>query len=151
MAFAVFRPAALVHMAVCLVSIVAFYGILIFVAIRLRNRPTASAVAWIAIRIVAIAPFALAGLLIPGDEGFAAAMLGYFPDLPIWPLFSVVAWIREHLQMLFTGGGFGVLRGYWFRGVDYVATATSCLVYLAWYGGGGYLAARWARRRFARS
>jgi len=146
-AFAVFRPAALVHLGVFLAFCGAFYAALFAVAIRLREKPLLSAVAWIAIRLAAIVPFAVAAFVIRGDEAFVVAMMSFFPDAPIWPAFSVVSWIREHLQLLFRGSGYGAFRDYWFWGVHYLATAVNLLIYLAWYGGGGYLAACWARRQ----
>ena len=147
-AFAAFRPEVLLLAVVSLILLVGFYLILLRVAMLLRRRPMLCAIAWIAIRVAAIVPFVVAAFVIGGDQAFVVAMMGFFPDAPIWPAFSVVAWIREHLQMMFTGIDFEPFRSYWFWGVHYLATAVNGLIYLAWYGGGGYLAARWARRRF---
>lgn len=110
-------------------GLVAYYAMLVGIAMLLR-RPTATAISWIVIRLLTFVPFAIAGAVTKGDEGFVIAMWGFIPDAPIWPLFS----ITNHVANYLPGGRL-------------IQIATDLMIYLAWYAGGGYLAARWAQKR----
>ncbi|MBX9843474.1 MAG: hypothetical protein K2Z80_16870 [Xanthobacteraceae bacterium] len=109
-----------------------FHALLVWIAFSLR-RPVVCAVVWIMLRLAVFVSFVIAGALKGGDEGFMLFGWNYALDLPLLPLLERA---RAALSNV--------------CGANCVNVFT-VLVYVAWYGGGGYLAARWARRRFARS
>lgn len=84
-------------------------------------------------RLLAFVPFAIAGAARGGDEGFVIAMWGFFPDAPIQPLFAITNWIGKDSSLL------------------WIKNSCDALIYVMWYGGGGYLVGRWAHARFHRA
>jgi hypothetical protein len=126
------RPRSVIaYGAGCLLALVCFYALLVVVATWLRH-PTAAAGAWIAIRLVAFLPFWVAASLTPGTKGFTLFAFGFFPDAPFSPFLRAIEQLRQLVPVI----------------PQFLFTMVVCAIYIAWYGGGGYLVGLWAQRRF---
>jgi hypothetical protein len=138
--FAVMRPVVVAMLIASLIAVVFFYAILISIAIFLRE-PFACAITWIAVRLVAFVPFLVAAALVGGENAWVVAMWGFFPDVPMSPLFFITNQLTHYVHESFGAHGWGT-------GGESIGSISNLALYLIWYGGGGYLVGLWAQRRF---
>lgn len=122
-----------------------FYGLLFAVTLYLHH-PRKCAVAWLGLRLFFLLGFLVAGGIRGGDEGFMLMAWNFAADIPFLPILEstsrlltagidfTIAWLRQTFGFHPT-----VLR--------WVPPLFSLAVYGAFYGGGGYLAGRWAEKR----
>jgi hypothetical protein len=127
---------------------VPFYALLFQVALWLR-RPAASALAWILIRAAFQVPVAI-GSILRSERALSLLALSAFLDAPITPLLDGIHHLHGHIhnRHLWRHLNISDVYGVWHLAgtvLDWIDTASQIVLRLAWYGGGGYLAGRWAR------